>query len=174
MVGLLAVEESRFILCDGEVKWLEVRDVHLVDVHKVGVDFGAHQFSAGSFEGRLGKRVVESTEVEVELVANVNFGKVRGIELEDCAAVEADRDGSSGASRCAGRSSASAGDGGRTDSGGSVNSAVLFDRILDELVHLVSGVQAKDHTFTTVVRWTWLFAVEPLRLLGAHGQRHDV
>lgn len=51
--------------------------------------------------------------------------------------------------------------------------AILGDCILNELVHLVAGVESKDHSFAAVVWRTLLLAVEPLRFLGGHFERND-
>lgn len=44
----------------------------------------------------------------------------------------------------------------------------MFDSILNELIHLIAGVQSKDHSCATVVWRACLLAVEPLWLLGGH------
>lgn len=49
----------------------------------------------------------------------------------------------------------------------------MFDRILNELIHLVAGVKSKDHSFAAVVRRALLLAVEPLRFLGGHFEGND-
>lgn len=65
-IRLLAVEISRLVVRESEVKRLEVRDVVLIGMIEVGIDRAIlGEFGAGLFKGGLGERVVRGTEVEV-------------------------------------------------------------------------------------------------------------
>ena len=80
-IGLFAVEEPGLIVRDGEVKWLQLGDIQLVNVLEIGVDGGAGQLLAGVLERGLGQSVIGGAEIEVNSLAWGDFGKVGGAEL---------------------------------------------------------------------------------------------
>ena len=68
-VCLLAIEESRLVALEGDVKGVNVRDIIRIRVAKVGIKLSAWDLGARFLEAGFGEGMVQGTEVEVDSLA---------------------------------------------------------------------------------------------------------
>jgi len=72
-IGLLAVEETGLVACEGVVKGVEVRDILGIEIIEVSVDVGTLKLCARLVEGGLSQGVVLAQEIKMNTAASGNM-----------------------------------------------------------------------------------------------------
>jgi hypothetical protein len=96
LVALLAIEESRLVALEGDVKGVDVRDIIGIEVAKVGIKLSAWDLGARLLKAGFGEGVVQGTEVEVDALALTDSVDVWWVEHQLLVGTDEDGDDGSG------------------------------------------------------------------------------
>lgn len=79
-VALLAIEKSRLVTLEGDIKGVNVWDIIWIEVAEVGIELSTWDLGTWLLEAGFGEGVVQGTEVEVDALALTDSADVWWVE----------------------------------------------------------------------------------------------